>query len=78
MNVLGDPLWEEEDHKGENTTFLWQSERTGRRHLYRLNLEGRVLNTLTAGDWDITRVHGVDQAGKCVYFTGSKEHPLRR
>ena len=34
--------------------FLWSSERTGYRHLYRYASDGRLLNAVTSGDWALT------------------------
>lgn len=71
-----DPAWVDmrDDFRFlEDGTFLWTSERSGYRHIYRLNLEGKILRQITFGAWEVTAVVGIDiQAGK-LYFTAKKE-----
>ena len=49
--------------------FLWSSERSGWRHLYLYDLQGRLLKQLTKGEWPVGRIVNVDEKGKWVYFT---------
>lgn len=58
--------------------FLWSSERSGHRHLYLYGNDGRLRRALTAGEWDVTGVAGVDEAGKRVYFLSTEASPLER
>jgi dipeptidyl-peptidase-4 len=58
--------------------FLWSSERSGFRHLYRYSLDGRQLARLTAGDWEVTELAGVDEAAATVYFVSTQSSPLER
>jgi len=58
--------------------FLWSSERTGFRHLYLYDLEGKELGQLTKGDWEVTGIDAVDEKAAVVYFTATKKSPLER
>ncbi len=58
--------------------ILWASERTGFRHLALHDADGRPLRPLTSGDWMVTRVVGVDEPRRLVYFMGTRESPLER
>src|SRR6266852_5518045 len=58
--------------------FLWSSERSGYRHLYLYELEGKQLAQLTKGEWEISAVDAVDEAKGLVYFTGTAKSPLER
>ena len=58
--------------------FLWSSERTGFRHLYLYDVEGKQLAQLTKGEWEISAVDAVDEAKGLVYFTGTEKSPLER
>jgi dipeptidyl aminopeptidase/acylaminoacyl peptidase len=51
----------------DDATALWSSERSGWNHLYRIDMNsGNVINTVTAGDWNVKRIDEVrDQT---VYF----------
>jgi dipeptidyl-peptidase 4 len=56
--------------------FLWSSERTGYRHLYLYSDDGEPRKQLTSGEWQVSRVVAVDEAGRFVYFTSSEASPL--
>src|SRR5712664_3979061 len=58
--------------------FLWSSERSGYRHLYLYDLEGKQLAQLTRGEWEVSAVDAVDEAKGLVYFTGTAKSPLER
>lgn len=52
--------------------FIWSSERSGFRHLYLYDFEGELIRPLTAGDWQVDALAGVDEELGMVYFTGSE------
>ena len=58
--------------------FLWASERTGFKHLYLYDSAGNPIRALTAGDWMVDDLSGVDEEGGVVYFTATKDSPLER
>jgi dipeptidyl-peptidase-4 len=58
--------------------FLWASERDGYRHLYRYSIEGKQLARLTAGEWEVTDLAGVDESKGLVYFVSTEASPLER
>ena len=51
--------------------FLWFSERTGFKHLYRYDTEGALVSTLTEGRYEVRRLHAVDQAAGAAYVSGT-------
>jgi dipeptidyl-peptidase-4 len=63
---------------GKGEEFLWSSERSGFRHLYRYSLDGRQLARLTAGEWEVAELAGVDEAAGTVYFVSTEGSPLER
>jgi dipeptidyl-peptidase 4 len=58
--------------------LVWSSERSGYRHLYLYDMEGKQLAQLTKGDWETTGVQAIDEAKGIVYFTATEESPLER
>jgi dipeptidyl-peptidase-4 len=56
--------------------FLWESDRTGHRHIYRYDAAGGLKNAVTSGEWDVRRLHGVDEAKGLVYFDASEHSPI--
>ena len=55
--------------------FLWSSEADGFRHLYLYSMTGERIRRLTAGDWAVDAVKGVDEEAGLVYFTAAEAGP---
>lgn len=51
-------------------SFIWQSDRTGWRHIYHYSLEGKLIGAITKGDWEVKEVYGI--ADNWIYFSGSQ------
>jgi dipeptidyl-peptidase-4 len=58
--------------------FLWSSERSGYRHLYLYDLDGRQIGQVTTGEWEVTALDTVDEAKGLIYFTATEKSPLER
>ena len=58
--------------------FLWSSERSGYRHLYLYDTEGKELAQLTKGDWEVSGVDAVDEKSGVIYFTATEASALER
>jgi len=56
--------------------FIWGSERSGYQHLYLYDGDGKLIRQLTAGEWMVESIAGVDAKRGVVYFTGRKDSPL--
>ncbi len=59
----------------DDGSFVWASERDGFRHLYLHAADGAEIRQLTAGEWVVDSLAGVDQAARVVYFTASRDAP---
>ena len=70
VNENGNPVWLKDG------SFLWFSERSGFKHLYRVGTDGAVLNQVTSGRWDVRTLYGVDQGAGLLYFAASERSPL--
>jgi dipeptidyl-peptidase 4 len=58
--------------------FLWQSERDGWRHIYRVARAGGEPTLITAGEFDVIELLAVDEQSDCVYFIASPDNPTQR
>ena len=56
--------------------FLWESPRSGHHHVYRYGKDGKLVGAVTAGDWDVRHVHGVDAKGQTLYFDATERSPI--
>ena len=57
--------------------FVWASERSGFNHLYRFDLTGKLLGTVTQGTWLVDKLLRVDEAAKAAYFSGNLSDPIQ-
>lgn len=62
----------------DGKNFIWQSERSGWRHLYSISRDGKSVINLTDGAFDITSVQTVDEANGWVYFMASPDNIAQR
>ncbi len=65
----GEPRWLADG------SFLFPSERTGWKHLYRYAADGKLLAAVTKGEWEVKEVLRVDEDDKRVYFTAAVTSP---
>lgn len=56
--------------------FLWTSEASGFRHIYRYSQKGELLNQVTSGDWEVRGISAIDEAKELIYFASSELSPL--
>ena len=57
-------------------TFLWTSERSGFVHIYLYGADGKLIRQVTAGDWPVARIEGLDEAKSTVIFSASLDTPI--
>ena len=55
-------------------SFLWQSERSGYRHIYHYGADGTLIRQITNGEWEVRELHGAN--GQYVYFSGTERSPI--
>ena len=49
-----EPQWPMRFIPGRDKEFVWQTRRDGYTHLYRYNVDGKLLGQITRGEWEIT------------------------
>uniref|UniRef100_B0T5W4 Peptidase S9B dipeptidylpeptidase IV domain protein n=1 Tax=Caulobacter sp. (strain K31) TaxID=366602 RepID=B0T5W4_CAUSK len=59
-------------------SFLWSSEKSGYKHLYRHAADGKLLAQVTQGDWPVGDLEGVDETRQTAIFTASIDTPIER
>jgi len=69
VNENGNPIWLRDG------SFLWFSEQSGFKQLYRVTADGRDRQPVTRGRWDVRRFYGIDEGSGTLYFAaGAREH----
>jgi dipeptidyl-peptidase-4 len=61
-----------------NTGFLLTSEKDGFRHIYRYDMNGKLVRQLTAGKWEVTDITGIDEANNKLFYASTENSPLER
>ena len=60
--------------QGNDSEFLWRSERDGYDHIYRYSVSGELLNQVTKGKWVVKDLIGFSD--KAILFTGTDKKGL--
>ncbi len=72
-NSLADKFW-----LNNGKEFLWESEKDGWRHLYRISRDGKSETLVTKGNYDVMNVNALDEAGGYVYFYATPDNATQR
>lgn len=57
--------------------YILKSDKTGWAHFYLYTLDGKLINPITSGNWQVTSLVHVDEKDKIVYFMARKEASTR-
>ena len=57
----------------ENGELVWISEKDGFKHIYRNRLDGRPINQITRGEWEVNSINAIDANNGVIYFSAKKE-----
>ncbi len=58
--------------------FIWTSEQDGFNHLYLHSPDGRLLQQLTKGEWEVTKFYGYDRKRSKVYYQSTENGSINR
>ena len=62
----------------EDDSFIWTSENDGFNHIYLYNEDGKLMNQITKGDWEVTNYYGYDQNEDRVYYQSTESGSINR
>lgn len=60
-----------------DNSFLWTSERDGNNHIYHYADNGKLINQVTKGDWEVTNYYGYNPANKTLYYQSNANNGKR-
>lgn len=61
-----------------NKGFITSSERDNFNHLYYYDLNGKLINQITAGSWDVIEFKGLDEKNNTIYYTSTENGAINR
>ena len=62
----------------EDDSFIWTSEMDGNNHLYLYGANGKLMNQITSGDWEVTDYYGYDQNEDRIYYQSTENGSINR
>jgi len=77
------PSWVDLDYDGrieylqDKKHYILKSDKTGWAHFYLYTLDGKLVNPITNGNWQVTSLVHVDEKNKTIYFMARKEASTR-
>jgi dipeptidyl-peptidase-4 len=61
-----------------NKEFVWQTEKDGYTHLYRISRDGKKETLITKGNYDVISVNLIDEKNNVVYFMASPNNATQK
>lgn len=61
-----------------NRGFIRTSEQDGFKHIYHHDFEGKLIKQVTSGNWEVSRLVGIDEKTKKIYYISTEQSPLER
>lgn len=62
----------------DNKAFTWTSERDGWLHLYKVSRNGKTINPITKGEFDVVNINCIDPRSGYVYYIASPDNFTQR
>lgn len=62
----------------KDNSFIWTSEKDGYNHIYLYDKNGKLINQVTKGNWEITAYYGCDEKNKTIYYQSVERSSIGR
>ncbi len=62
----------------DNKRFVLFSEKDGFMHLYLYSMDGKLINQITSGKFEIDELLAINEASSTIYYTSTESSPLER
>ncbi len=62
----------------KDDSYIWTSEQDGYNHIYHYNSQGKLMNQITKGPWEVTSYYGYDQNQDRVYYQSTENGSINR
>ncbi|MFN4761738.1 S9 family peptidase [Gillisia sp. Q332] len=61
-----------------DNSFIWTSEKDGWNHIYHYDKNGKLINQITKGNWEVTNYYGFDPKSKMVFYQSTEDGSVNR
>jgi dipeptidyl-peptidase-4 len=62
----------------DGKSFLWTSDKDGWVHEYQIGTDGKVMNQITKGEWDIVNVYGYNAKTSTLFYQSNEGNATQR
>ncbi len=62
----------------KDNSFIWTSEKDGYNHIYHYDKNGKLLNQITKGDWEVTNYYGFDPKTNTIFYQSTENGSVNR
>jgi dipeptidyl-peptidase-4 len=62
---------------GDNS-FIWTSENDGYNHIYHYAKNGKLINQVTKGNWEVTNFYNINEETKTLYYQSVEDGSINR
>lgn len=56
----------------DGSGFLWTNETDGWNHIYHYNMNGKLINQVTKGKWEVASIESIDESKKTIYYMSNE------
>ncbi|PQJ80772.1 S9 family peptidase [Polaribacter porphyrae] len=61
-----------------DNSFIWTSEKDGFNHIYHYDFNGKLINQITNGKWEVTNYYGFNDKKKTIYYQSVENGSINR
>ncbi|WP_242202244.1 S9 family peptidase [Aestuariivivens insulae] len=62
----------------KDNSFIWTSEKDGYNHIYHYDQNGKLINQVTKGNWEVTDYYGYDEANNIIFYQSVENGSINR
>ena len=62
----------------KDNSFIWTSENDGFNHIYHYSKDGKLINQVTNGNWEVTNYYGFNEKANTIYFQSTENGSINR
>ena len=62
----------------KDNSFIWTSEMDGYNHIYHYSKDGKLINQVTKGAWEVTEYYGFDEKNSTVFYQSVENGSINR
>lgn len=62
----------------KDNSFIWTSEKDGYNHIYHYSKDGKLINQVTKGNWEVTDYYGFNEKANTIYYQSTENGSINR